>query len=166
MKTRQSKSALFSAVWFSIFLSLFEPAAQGCCCLSVATDAAWGAYFCDVYVWSEADHIEAFEVMPSCEFCTTLLCARAWMHMLFFIQLTSNLVLSVSGCAMGGSHFLCFIWRSLIAHPVLISSPLHTPILMVESMLGGPAHLLCVFSFRITFFISWLLISLRAQNKE
>lgn len=43
--------------------------------------------------------------MPSCEFRTALLCARAWMHTLFFIQLTLNLVLNVSGCAPQGITF-------------------------------------------------------------
>ena len=81
--------------------------------------------FGDVYIWSEGDYIDAFEVKPSCEFCTALLCARAWMHVIFSFSSLQMLCSVFQGALHGGSHFLCFIWNRLMVHPVLISSPLY-----------------------------------------
>lgn len=46
--------------------------------------------------------MEAFEVMPSCEFCTTLLCARAWMHVIFSFSSLQILCSVFQGVHHGG----------------------------------------------------------------
>lgn len=47
---------------------------------------------------------------------------------------------AIRGCAPRGSHFLCLVWSSLIAYPVLIRSPLQARIPVADGTLGGCAR--------------------------
>lgn len=110
METRQSDPHYFQALAKHLSsLVNGNPIVAG----SVTKDTAWAAYFCSVYVWNEWDHRALLKYY---EFCTASRCARAWMHMLFFIPLTSTLFLSVSDAQWGVcACVFFFIWSSLVA---------------------------------------------------
>lgn len=131
------KSALFSAIGLAYFFVCLTTATLRC-----QFSCHRRSFLRSLFLWCLClkwgrPHIEAFEVAPCCEFCTTLLCSRACMHIIFHSAHFKPCAQWFGVCTMGGSHFLCLIWNGWIAYPVLISSPSRTLILPVECTLGG-----------------------------